>query len=467
MSTATSEGGLQVSCAQPDCHWKGPAADAPSHDCPTPAQAAPPAPFAGITGQDGVPIADELADTDLPYHVIWTGEDGTIVRVGTAATEDGALEIEQMTEKGKGSIEVRYIGEPGSGATVIDEAFEPETHGDVAAWLANWGKYTDAGVPEDEKTARLDAKLTSLEGEGDEEPGGGQPAPDPEPELEEDEPERLAAEANLMDPPPPGGDYFPPDAEEAWEVKVATTLEQQGQVAAYRWLIVDTDAGELIGRAKVKKEGEELLANVKRQAAEGLQVELVKTQDVLARAEELQIERKRQMVPPDEPAQTPASPEPAVEQPDPEPEPDEPEKPEGLKNVKPPAGSKKEQPLFDPSDFDREDLALPKVDGHSIDKIALTFSGTVLLDRGNPDHVALFRRAKIDADLELWIQGHGSGVTTKPNTNKDGDLDVVVSTRGLMIRSVRVVPAEGLDDLKDELAAQARDAHEAGEDAPA
>lgn len=453
MSQAATEGGIQVACAVEGCHWQGPAAEAPAHDCPTPAAdvAEPESFFAGMAGQDGLPIADEDADLDLPFHVIWTSADGlTIVRVGTRATEEAALELASETDSTvAGSVEVKQVRPTDEAVAEAEDqmtaASEPETQDELVAWLATFGAFTDDGLPDDEKTGRLTAKLDAMVAE---EPDT---EPEPEPELDVDAPPEL----------PSMGESDP----EPWEIRAAAQLETMTAVAGNRWLIIDETSqdGPIVGRAKVKAEATELLESLnaleRRAGATTFYPRIEKTQDVLETAEKLQIERKRQLVPPEEPTQVDATP---AE----EPTPDEDASTEGEKAEEPEAktASAKNGGLFDASDYDREDLALPKVDGHSIDKIALEFSGRVMLDRFNPDHVALFRRAKIDSDLELWIQGHGSGVNTKPNTNKDGDLDVVVSTRGLRVEAVRIVPAEGLDDMKDELAAQARDAREAGDD---
>src|SRR3569833_1306251 len=46
--------------------------------------------------------------------------------------------------------------------------------------------------------------------------------------------------------------------------------------------------------------------------------------------------------------------------------------------------------LFDRSQYDREDLAIPKVDGQQIDKIRVDFGGSIMLDRSDPADVALY-----------------------------------------------------------------------------
>lgn len=100
--------------------------------------------------------------------------------------------------------------------------------------------------------------------------------------------------------------------------------------------------------------------------------------------------------------------------------------------------------LFDKSDYDREDLAIPKVDGEQIDKIRFAFSGSVMLDRSEIADVALFNGAKLGKDLELRISAKVAGVGTGFTTNKDGDLDVIVGEKKLKVESVWVLDPEEL-----------------------
>jgi len=100
--------------------------------------------------------------------------------------------------------------------------------------------------------------------------------------------------------------------------------------------------------------------------------------------------------------------------------------------------------LFDASDYDREDLAIPKVDGEQIDKIRFAFSGSVLLDRSEVADVALFNGARLGKELELRISAKVAGVGTGFTTNKDGDLDVIVGEKNLKVESVWVLDPEEL-----------------------
>ena len=100
--------------------------------------------------------------------------------------------------------------------------------------------------------------------------------------------------------------------------------------------------------------------------------------------------------------------------------------------------------LFDSSAYEREDLAIPKVDGEGIDKIRLAFTGSVMLDRSNPADVALYNRAMLARDLELRISGRVARVATGYTTGKEGDLDAVVGERTIKVDSVWILDPETL-----------------------
>lgn len=91
---------------------------------------------------------------------------------------------------------------------------------------------------------------------------------------------------------------------------------------------------------------------------------------------------------------------------------------------------------FDPSAYDREDLQIPKVDGQSIDRISLKFSGEVFLDRSEPSDVAVYNAFRLGKDVSLLIEAKCSSTAAKGATDRDGDLDVVVGTKGLKVHSL-------------------------------
>jgi hypothetical protein len=101
--------------------------------------------------------------------------------------------------------------------------------------------------------------------------------------------------------------------------------------------------------------------------------------------------------------------------------------------------------LIDKTDYQREDLALPKIDGQEVDRIAFTFSGTIMLDRADPADVNLFRKLNLGHDVTLQVEGACAGYGGKGATNRDGDLDVVVATRRIKIHTI-YLPAGAADD---------------------
>ena len=100
--------------------------------------------------------------------------------------------------------------------------------------------------------------------------------------------------------------------------------------------------------------------------------------------------------------------------------------------------------IFDASDYEREDLALPKIDGNGIDKIAINFTGRVFLDRADPHDVALIRRLMLGHNVTLQVEGVGKTFKGGFTTNKDGDLDVIVLERSVKVHTVYRPAAEEL-----------------------
>lgn len=153
---------------------------------------------------------------------------------------------------------------------------------------------------------------------------------------------------------------------------------------------------------------------------EGLQ-ELWATFGPDAAARNAEIERKREneeAEPPARELETEEEPEPAAE---PEPKPD----PEGKR-------------LFNASDYEREDLALPKVDGNQLDRIAVKFAGEVFLDRASPADVALFRKLVLGQEVTLMVEGRCSATGAKGATDREGDLDVVVGQKAVKVTTVYI-----------------------------
>ena len=121
---------------------------------------------------------------------------------------------------------------------------------------------------------------------------------------------------------------------------------------------------------------------------------------------------------------------------------DEPTDPDSDDEPKPedPDGEK----LFDTSDYDREDLQIAKVDGISIDKIRVKFSGSVLLDRSDPADVSLYNRLVMGREVDLRVAGKVRGAGAGWTTNREGDLDAVVGEKTVHIDTVWVLEPENL-----------------------
>jgi hypothetical protein len=92
--------------------------------------------------------------------------------------------------------------------------------------------------------------------------------------------------------------------------------------------------------------------------------------------------------------------------------------------------------LFDRSQYDSPELALSKIGGQPIDRIAVKFAGTVFLDRSDPADVALYRRLQLGHDLTLMVETKVAAVAGKGATDREGDLDVVVGESTLKVHTV-------------------------------
>lgn len=102
---------------------------------------------------------------------------------------------------------------------------------------------------------------------------------------------------------------------------------------------------------------------------------------------------------------------------------------------------------FDRSQYDREDLQIQKVDGNTIDRISIKFSGEVFLDRSDPSDVKVYNELRLGRDVQLLVEAKCSSTAAKGATDRDGDLDVVVGTKGIKVHTLRK-PA-GADWVED------------------
>lgn len=94
--------------------------------------------------------------------------------------------------------------------------------------------------------------------------------------------------------------------------------------------------------------------------------------------------------------------------------------------------------LFNASDYEREDLQIPKIDGNQIDRIAIKFAGEVFLERSSPEDVALFNKLKLGQDVTLMVEAKCSSTGAKGATDREGDLDVTVGQRAVKVHTVYV-----------------------------
>jgi hypothetical protein len=105
--------------------------------------------------------------------------------------------------------------------------------------------------------------------------------------------------------------------------------------------------------------------------------------------------------------------------------------------------------LFNKEEYDSPKLALQKIDDQPIDRIAIKFGGTVFLDRSDPNDIALYRRLRLGADVDLKIQANVAFAGAKGATDRDGELDVIVGQKSLRVHSLDI-PAGGFDEPEDE-----------------
>lgn len=109
-----------------------------------------------------------------------------------------------------------------------------------------------------------------------------------------------------------------------------------------------------------------------------------------------------------------------------------------------PAPDPEGKALFNRDAYEREDLAIAKVDGQQIDKIAVKFTGRILLDRSAPADVALYNRLQMGSEVELRCAGKVTSTGAGWTTNRDGDLDAIVGEKAVKVETVWVLSPEQL-----------------------
>lgn len=91
--------------------------------------------------------------------------------------------------------------------------------------------------------------------------------------------------------------------------------------------------------------------------------------------------------------------------------------------------------LFDPADYETEELALPTVDGISVAKIGLNVQGGMLwLDRGSAEDVSLVRDLRVGQRVRLLVDVTVGVPKFGYTTNREGALDVLYRARNVKVK---------------------------------
>jgi hypothetical protein len=92
--------------------------------------------------------------------------------------------------------------------------------------------------------------------------------------------------------------------------------------------------------------------------------------------------------------------------------------------------------IIDRSQYEREDLQIPKIDGQTIDRIKIDFSGSLFLDRSEASDVAVYNALRLGKDVDLLVTAKCSKTGASGATDRDGNLDVVVGAKTLKVHSL-------------------------------
>jgi hypothetical protein len=92
--------------------------------------------------------------------------------------------------------------------------------------------------------------------------------------------------------------------------------------------------------------------------------------------------------------------------------------------------------IVDRSQYEREDLQIPKIDGQTIDRIKIGFSGSLFLDRSEASDVAVYNALRLGKDVDLLVTAKCSKTGASGATDRDGNLDVVVGAKTLKVHSL-------------------------------
>jgi hypothetical protein len=97
-----------------------------------------------------------------------------------------------------------------------------------------------------------------------------------------------------------------------------------------------------------------------------------------------------------------------------------------------------------------EQLALPMIDGRGIDLMEISVTGTVKLDRGDPNDVALIRRLTAGKTVPLKIEAFVSGTGANVSRDDSGYADKTTLKKTLTVVSLDRPAGDLLGDENDD-----------------
>lgn len=96
--------------------------------------------------------------------------------------------------------------------------------------------------------------------------------------------------------------------------------------------------------------------------------------------------------------------------------------------------------LFEGSEYDDPQLALPTFDEQGVDALALKFSGTVALTRSATEDVALWRSLSLGETVDLRVAVRVARMSGRGAFDDLGDLEAVTGERALVVTTVYPSP---------------------------
>jgi hypothetical protein len=87
--------------------------------------------------------------------------------------------------------------------------------------------------------------------------------------------------------------------------------------------------------------------------------------------------------------------------------------------------------------YDDPQLAIPGVDGHQINRIAIKLSGAPDLDRSNPDDVHAFRDLKLGQRVRFVVEGYVVDSGNKAALTDSGAVEHVQGVKAIKVDTIR------------------------------